>query len=187
MRTINLHGLSSHQIGDLCDITLLAQYYQQEFGWLLDHAREKKPKANALYVGSYVILLHPANNAFYSGAPCDTKDETVAFILNETLRLRVEAKEVNALFHLAARTCEEPAYRRVNIFHLMGLQQNIGSLLQDKDVIKVMNFQRANQKTLVKMKEACVRALLRGIQPPFVFNDDMDLSNTIRTYKSIFD
>ncbi|AZU99627.1 hypothetical protein SBP1_gp035 [Vibrio virus vB_VspP_SBP1] len=187
MRTIDLHGYSSHSIGALCEITLLAQYYQQEFGWVLNHAREQKPEANALYIGSYVLLLNPAENALYNGAQCDTKDETMAFILNETLRLKAEAKEVNALFKLASRTCEEPRYRKVSMFHLMGLQQNMGSPLLDKDVVKVMEFQRANQKTLTKMKEACVRALLRGIQPPFVFNDDMDLSDNKRTYKSIFD
>lgn len=187
MRTLNLHGYSTHMIGELCDVTQLAQYYQQEFGWVLNHARERYPECNSMYIGSYVVLLHPANNAFYEGFKCDTKDETVTFILNEILRLRVEAKEVNALFKLATRIGEEPAYRKVSMCHLLGLKQEMGSPLLDKDVVKVMEFQRANQKTLTKMKEACVRALLRGIQPPFTFNDDMDLSDNKRTYKSIFD
>lgn len=185
MKTIDLCGLADDGISLVCDITMISNYYRKEFLWLLNHTKEQAPEAKALYIGSYIILLKP--DSFYNGTRFGTDNQTMNFILNESLRLVAEAREVSALFKLASRTCEEPRYRRMSMFHLLGLKQNAGSPLLDKDVVKALEFQRANQKTLTKMKEACVRALLRGIPQPFEFNDDMDLSDNNRTYKSIFD
>lgn len=187
MKTIDLWDLSNDGISIVCDISMISNYYRKEFKWLLAHAKEKVPDTSALYVGSYVILLSSSDRAFYNGTRCGTRDETTNFILNEAIRLISEAREVAALFKLAHHTCEEPSHRKVSAFHLLGLKQEIGGQLLDKDVVKVMEFQRANTKTLTKMKAACVRALLREIPQPFEFNDDMDLSDNKRTYKSIFD
>lgn len=187
MKVIDLCALAEGTTGHESDYTRLALYYQKEFSWLLNHAKSKVPEAPALYVGSFVILLAPSHQSYYNGTRCGTKDETMNFILNESLRLMSESKEVDALFRLADEIVKEPRYRKVSKYHLMGLKQNVGSELLDKDTVKVMEFQRANHKTLTKMKEACVRALLRGIEQPFEFTDDMDLSDTGRTYKSIFD
>lgn len=185
MKTIDLCGLAGNGINNICSFAAIAEYYKEEFQWLLNHAQHQAPDAKALYIGSYIILLQP--DSFYNGTRFGTNNETMNFILNESMRLISEAKEVDALFRIARVTCEESRYRRLAIPHLLGFKLETDIPILDKDVVKALEFQRANQKTLVKMKEACVRALLREIQPPFTFNDDMDLSDNKRTYKSIFD
>jgi hypothetical protein len=183
MKVIDVFNMSNGVFPEYLGVNV--EYYASEFEWLRQHALKASDNAKAVYIGSYTMLLD--GDAFYSGVRFPTDHETMKFVLNESQRIWAEAKEVSYLYDIAIQVAAEPANRAINYHMLLGLQEYTGVPLDSKHLIVIRNFQRANASTLTKMKEACVRALIRGLQQPFNFADDTEFDNKQRAYKSLFD
>lgn len=198
MKIIDLTAPAQFNLND-CH---LASYYMDEVRWLREVASRYTNGKNSVVSGSYHILVHESK-LFSLPEKVSQIHPEVSFVINEYIRLKQEAVDIDALIALAMSVA---ALRRDLSFQdLLGLKSpnydDPSLKISTDSTLMIKNFQRANNSLLIKMKEISVRALLRGIQPPFVFDENFDVGNDKSvltshhntqahkrgTYKSLFD